>query len=232
VGGRAISISTDDPEIATLIRPWQILDVGGPVDYCLELDPSTADGSRTRPLPGLYHGSMTLLRSRDRTRLTDAFLRILGSHSRSAGPGQVRLALMPLVRDGMALLAPPETIGAVPDRWIVAQGIEAVYTVSSLVDAAEAQLIVDPRLGSDDEPTALSFGGWWLPPSATDSARSPGFAVAEVMKLVTDVGADNAGSALRAVAMLVERLQPQIAPSTTDDIKERLADALERSTSS
>lgn len=232
MGRKAISIGTDAAEIASTIRPWQILDVGGPIDYCLELDPTAADGSRTRPLPGLYHGSMTVLRSRDTSRLTDAFLRILASHGRPAGPGQVRLALMPLVREGVALLAPPASIGAVSNRWMTAQGIEAFSTVTSLIDAGEAKVLLDPPLGSDSDPVAVAFGGWWLPPSATDTARSPGFAVAEVMKLVTDVGADNAGSALRAVATLVERTHPEVAPSTAAGIKDSLAGALEQAASS
>ena len=124
VGGKAISIGTDASEVAAALDPWRILDVGGPTDYCLELDPPAPNDGKTRPLPGLYHGAMTMLRSRDPGRLTSALLRVLGAHDRPAGPGQVRIALMPVVLDGAALLAPPASIGSVPDRWIMAQGIE------------------------------------------------------------------------------------------------------------
>jgi hypothetical protein len=213
------------------LRPWTILDVGGPIDYCLELDPSADDGGRTRPLPGLYHGSLTVLRSRDTSRLLEAFLRVLASHDRPAGPGQVRLGLMPLVQDGLAWLAPPASIAEVSDRWMTAQKIQAFHTVSSLVDAADAKILIDPPLGSDRDPASVPFGGWWLPPTAADGARSPGFAVAEVMKLLTDVTVDNAGSSLQAVAMLVERTHPEIAPSTAAEVRAGLGSALERATS-
>lgn len=232
VGGKAISIGTDTPEAIADLGPWQILDVGGPTDYCLELRPAAVNRGTPRPLPGLYHGSMTLLRSRDTTKLTEVFLRVLGSHARLAGPGQVRLNLMPVVRDGVALLVPPANIGAVPDRWMTAQGIEAVYTVSSVVDAEKARVLVDPPLGSNNEPAQLVLGGWWLPYSESDSTRSPGFAVAEVMKLATDVTAANAASVLRAVAKLVERAHPEVAPRTAAAFKDRLADAISGAVSS
>jgi hypothetical protein len=206
--------------------------VGGPIDYCLELNPAADDGGRTRPLPGLYHGSMTVLRSRDKSKLAEALLRILGSHDHPAGPGQVRLGLMPVVRDGVALLAPPATIAAVPDRWITAQRIDVVYTLSSLVDVGAKSVLVDPPLGTVKEPEVLTFGGWWLPPTAFESARSPGFAVAEVMKLAIDLTPANAGSALRTVATLVERNHPDVAPETPAGIKESLVDALTRITQS
>ena len=232
VGGKAISVGTDTPEVIATLDPWRIHDVGEPVDYCLELEPAALGGAgQPRPLPGLYHGSTALLRSRDTARLTTAFLRVLNSHARPAGDGQVRIGLMPVVRDGVALLAPPASIGAVPDRWLVAQGIEAVYTVSSLVDAGRGQVLVDPPLGSDDQPVAPAFGGWWLPPQHWDGELSPGFAVAEVMTLVADITAANAASALRAVATLVERVHPAFAPSTVAAVKDSLATALERAAS-
>lgn len=231
VGGKAISIGTDAAELVAALDPWRILDVGGPIDYCLELYPTAPGGGKTRPLPGLYHGSMTLLRSRDPARLTSAFLRILGSHTRPAGPGQVRIALMPVVLDGAALLAPPASIGSVPDRWIMAQGIEALHTVSSIIDAGRGQVLIDPPLGSNDEPGPRAFDGWWLPPSGSQGARSPGFAVAEAMKLVTDITAANAASALQAIATLVERAHPVVAPRTSEAVKELLAEALQRAAS-
>jgi hypothetical protein len=184
-----------------------------------------------RPLPGLYHGSLTLLRTQDTTRLIGALLRVLGSHTRPANDGEVRLDLMPVVRDRAVLLAPPASISSVPDRWMTAQGLEAVYTVSSLVDVERAQVLVDPPLGSDDDHVALPFGGWWLPPLWSDSPLSTGFAVAEAMKLVTDVTAANAMSALGAVAKLVERTHPGVAPRAAEALKASLIEALEQATS-
>lgn len=228
VGGKAISIGTDATEVVAALDPWRIVDVGGPTDYCLELHPTGADGAKVRPLPGLYHGSMTLLRTRDTSRLTTALMRVLGSHSRPAGQRQVRIGLMPVVADGVALLAPPATIGAVPDRWMAARGIEAIHTVSSLVDAGDGAVLVDPPLGSDEDPRPLVLRDWWLPPSHSNVDLSPGFAVAEVMKLVTDVTAANAASGLRAVATLVERARPTVAPHGVPAVKDGLARALQR----
>jgi hypothetical protein len=139
---------------------------------------------------------------------------------------------MPVVRGGVALLAPPATIAAVPDRWMAAQGIDVIYTLSSLVDAGAKSVLVDPPLGTVKEPEVLTFGGWWLPPTAFESARSPGFAVAEVMKLAIDVTSANARPALRTVATLVEGDHPEVAPETPAAIKESLVDALTRITRS
>jgi hypothetical protein len=225
--GKAIAVGTDAAEIVARLEPWRIADIGEPTDYCLELRPSAPGGGRPRPRPGLYHGSTALLRSGDAARLTTAFLRVLASHGRPAGDGQVRVGLMPVVRDGVALLAPPASIAAVPDRWLVTQGIEVIYTVSSLVDAGSATVLVDPPLGSDDEPSALTFGGWWLPSRHWDGDLTPGFAVAEVMTLVRDITTGNAGSALRAVANLVEQAHPTIAPVGVDALKEALLPALQ-----
>src|SRR5207302_6807074 len=137
------------------------------------------------------------------------------------------IGLMPIVRGGVALLAPPKTVSAVPDRWLVAEGFDPMYTVSSLIDADRGLVLVDPPLGSDDEPMTPVFSGWWLPPSARNDPLSPGFAVAELMPLVADVTAANAASRLRAVARLVERAHPGFAPSTVEDVKAGLALALE-----
>jgi hypothetical protein len=229
--GKAISVGTDAPEVIASLAPWRIPDVGEPFDYCLELDPAPPGGGKPRPFPGLYHGSTALLRSRDTVRVTTALMRVLASHARPAGDGQVRIALMPVVRDGVALLAPPASIGAVPDRWLAAQGITAVYTVSSLLDARRVQVLVDPPLGSDEEPVAPVFGGWWLPPQYWEGELSPGFAVAEVMALVTDVTAANAASVLQTVAALVERAHPAFAPSTVEAVKHSLAITFERAAS-
>ena len=88
-------------------------------------------------------------------------------------------------------------------------------------------MLVDPALGSDDEPRTLTFGGWWLPAQHWDGALSPGFAVAEVMQLVTDVTATNADSTLRTVAALVERAHPTFAPGTVEAAKDGLPIALD-----
>jgi hypothetical protein len=213
--------------MATL-EPWRIDHVGEPTDYCLEQSPAAPGTGQPRPLPGLYHGSTALLRSRDTTRLTTTLLRVLSSHARPAGDHQIRLALMPVIRGGVAMLLPRASIGAVPDRWLLAQGIEALYTVSSLVDSETAQVLIDPPLGSDEEPGAFEFGGWWLPLRQSDGALSPGFAVAEVMTLVTGVSALNAASTLRAVASLVERAHPAFAPTIGEGVKENLIEALQR----
>lgn len=223
VGGKAIAVGTDAPEVIDRLGRWRIGDLADPIDYCLELHPPATSPGTPRRLPGLYHGSTTLLRSRHTGRITTALLRVLASHARPAGDGEVRLHLMPVVRDGVALLAPPASLAAVPDRWMTAQGIEAFHTVSTLVDARRGAVLVDAPLGDDGEPEAHPFGGWWLPPRHSQDQLSPGFAVAEVMTLVTDVTVDNAAATLRSVAALVERARPAFAPRSADALKERLA---------
>lgn len=222
VGGKGVTVGTDAPEVIARLAPWRIEDLGDPTDYCLQLHPPATSPGKPRPLPALYHGSTALLRSQDTTRLTAALLRVLASHARPAGNGQLRVRLMPVIRDGVALLAPPASMATVPDRWMLAQGIEAFHTVSSLVDTRGGEVLVDAPLGSDDEPERRVFGGWWLPPRHWDGVLSPGFAVAEVMTLVTDVTVDNAASTLRSVAALVERARPVFAPRSVDALKERL----------
>jgi len=181
-----------------------------------------------RPLPGLYHGAKPLLRTRDTTRVTTALLRVLASHARPAVEGQVRVALIPVVRNGVALLVPPATISAVPDRWMLAQGFEVIHTMSSLVDAEQGRVFIDAPLGSTDEPVAPEFGAWWLPSQYWEGDLSPGFAVAQAMPLVLDVTVTNASAVLRAIAALVERAHPAFAPNTADGVKENLAAAVER----
>ena len=228
VGGKAIVIGTDSSHAVATLEPWRIDHAGEPTDYCLELAPAASGTGQPRPLPGLYHGSTALLRSRDANRLTTTLLRVLSSYTRPAGHHRVRVALMPVIRGGVAMLLPRASIGAVPDRWLQAQGIEAIYTVSSLVDTESAQVLIDPPLGTDEEPGAFDFGGWWLPPRFWDGELSPGFAVAEVMTLVTDVNALNAGPTLRAIARLVERARPVFAPTIGEGVKENLIEALQR----
>jgi hypothetical protein len=229
VGSKAIAIGTDSPEVVAILEPWRIDHVGEPTDYCLELAPEPPSNGRPRPLSGLYHGSTALLRSRDTARLRTTLFRVLASYGRPAGDHQVRVALMPAIRDDVAILVPRTTIAAVPDRWLQTQGVEVVYTVSSLVDAERAVILVDPPLGSEEEPGAVDFGGWWLPPNPWDgTALSPGFAVAAVMSLANDVTARNAASALQAVARLVERAHPELAPTVGEGVKEHLIEALRR----
>jgi hypothetical protein len=224
LNGRAISIGTDAHEVIARLEPWRIEDLGEPTDYCLELHPAEPGGGRPQPLPGLYHGSTALLRSRDNTRLTTAFLRVLASHGRPAAEGQVRVRLMPVVRNGAAILAPPASVAALPDRWLLAQGFDVVHTASSLIDARTATVLVDPPLGSD-ETVAIPFDAWWLPPRHSEEPLSPGFAVAEVMTLVENVTPASAGSTLRAVASLVERAHPTFTPAGIDPLKEALVTA-------
>jgi len=231
LAGTAISIGTDAPEVIAALEAWRIPDVGDPIDYCLEVRPPAPGAGLPRPFPGLYHGSTALLRTRDISRLTTAFRRVLASHARPAGEGYVRLSLMPVARHGVALLAPPATIAAVPDRWLLAEGFEPLYTVSSLVDPASGEVLVDAPLGSDEPPSALAFGGWWLPARHWDGDLSPGFAVAEAMTLVIGVTAGNAASTLRAVAGLVARAHPTLAPRSADTVKEGLGAVLAGSAS-
>jgi hypothetical protein len=227
--GKAVAVGTDAPEVLGRLEPWRIDHVGEPYDYCLELHPQDRGSpGQPRRLPGLYHGSTALLRSRDTARLTTTFLRVLSSHGRPAGERQVRLALMPIVCDGVALLAPPATIATVSDRWLVDLGIEAIHTMSTLVDAVQGTVLIDPPLGDGAEPRVLPFGAWWLPYSGSEGELSPGFAVAESMTVATNVTAGNAAWVLQAVAMLVERDNPAFAPATPDAVKDALNKILQR----
>lgn len=227
VGGRAIRIGTDAPEVIAALAPWKIADIGDPTDYCVELHPGAGDG-RVRRLPGLYHGTTALFRSQDTARLATALNRVLGSYAHPAGDGQFRIRLMPVVRDGVAFLIPPATAAAVPDRWLASEGIEAFHTVSSLVDAAGGRVLLDPPLGRNENSVALAFGGWWLPHKEWEGELSAGFAVAELMALTLDVTAANAASIMRAVALLAERTRPAFAPVTVKALRSALIDVLDR----
>ena len=231
LGSHAIAVGTDAADIVARLEPWRISDVGEPTDYCLELHPPVSGDGRTRPLPGLYHGSTALVRSRATDRLSEALLRVLGSYDRPAGDHQVRIGLTPLARDGAAFLAPPGIIAGLSDRWLTAQGFDVFYTVSSLIDVATATVLVDPPLGSGEEPAELTFGGWWLPSRHWEGALTPGFAVAEVMTLVHGVTAANAASVLRGVASLVERINPAVAPNGGEELKEGLILAVKEAAS-
>lgn len=230
VGQYAISVGTDSAKVISQLEPWRIRDVGPPSDYVLERSPEAADRG-PRPQPGLYHGSCALLRSRNSGRLTTALLRVLASHERPARDDEVRVELAPVCRDGVALLAPPDLIAEVPDRWMSARGIDAFPTVSTLVDARTSQVLVDPPLGSGQEPVPMAFGGWWLPRSASPNPESPGLAVAAVMRLVGGVTSDNVTQVLNAVATLVDRALPESAPGTVKAVMEALPGALDRAVS-
>ena len=227
VGGRAIAVGTDASEVVTLLEAWRIDEVGDPTDFCLELYPPAAGRGEPQRVPGLYHGSTALLRSRDPVRLTTALRRVLSSYANPAGTGEVRVGLTPVVCHGVALLAPPATVAAFPERWLAARGIEAFAAVSTRVDARTAQVFIDAPLGSEEEPVTAALGGWWLPRQHGDGALSPGFAVAEVMALTTDITIANAASVLQAVAALVQRVQPVVAPGSVPAAKDRLLGAFD-----
>lgn len=227
VGKTAVVVGTDAPELIDLLETWRIDDVGGLVDYGIELHPRAPDHRGPRPLGALQHGLTCVVRSSDAGQLTRVLLRMLASHTRPAGEGQVRLALMPVERNGVAVLVAPALLAGVSDRRLEARGIEAVRTISSLVDTRVARVLVDPPLGSAERPRDLALGGWWLPASDPDSTLSPGHAVAEVMQVALDVSVDNARATLAGVADLLQRVPASTAPEPTDDVLDALEEALE-----
>ena len=207
LGRYAVVVATDGAQAASRLEPWRIDEVDGCIDYHLDLSPEAEEGNGgLRPLPGLWHGNAPLLRSTDTSRLTDTLLRILAGHAQVPGPAQVRVAFLPLIRDSVALLVPLTRMVALADRRLQAHGIHAVYTTTSLIDVRTAEVLIDPPLGSGEEPVAVPLGGWWRPMQEGEAELTCGQAVAEVMQAVVGVTADNANATLRDIASLVQRV--------------------------
>lgn len=230
VGTRAIVVGTDSSEVVDRLEPWRIDDVGGLVDYGVDLHARGEPLRWPRPLPALQHGTACVLRSRDTTHVVTALLRVLASHERPPADGEVRVALVPVARDGLALLVPLACVAAASSRRLGARGVEVVHTVSSLVDTRTARVLVDPPLGSGEEPRALAVGGCWV---ATDESctLSPGRAAAEVMQLALGVTADNAQPTLEAVADLMRYVPAARAPTTVVGVIGALEPALDHAAS-
>lgn len=223
VGDTAISVGTDDPDVIAMLEPWRIDETAELVDYAVRLNRVDAT-ARTGPrdFPYLRHGSRDIARSRDPQVLIDALMRILGSYERPAQPGQVRLALMPLVRNGVALLAPESHVGTIPERWMKARDITRYLSISSLVDLPSLTVLVEPRLGSDDEPIAIPLAAWWFASYDPEREFTPGGAVALAMGIAEGKHEGNALELLTGLVGLVSQLPPGLAPLAQADVQQAI----------
>lgn len=213
LGDTAIVVATNDPEVADRLSPWSIEGVDGLPDYSLDVHPRGPGMRGPRPLPVLFHGCAALVRSSDGQRVAGALLRTLNSFMRPPGQDQIRFNLMPVVNDGRAVLAPPGWVAFVPDRTLRRHHLEAVYTEWSTVDTEAGTVLIDPPLGSEEEPYEVPITGWRLPyPMPGADFPSPGHAVAEAMQRVAGTTPENVTTTLHGVVRLVERLHPRPAP--------------------
>lgn len=232
VDGTRLVVASDDPGFIDSLAPWSIDAGDAPllVDFALQVDPPRSD---LRPrglhyLPRVRHGSCDLFRVREVDTLTTAVRRILNAFSVPLGPTQLRLELVPLLRDGVALLVPPSHVGAISHRWYLDAGIEPVYTVSSVVDLESWTVRVDPPLGGPGEATDdvaarwYPVLDWWIPSMDTSVELTPGHGVAQVMRLVIGVDESNAASVLQRVRDAVEARLPGLAPVPPDYVVEQL----------
>ena len=219
VGDTAISIGTDDPEVIDLLEPWRIDETAELVDYGVRLNRAgVVERGVKRDFPFLRNGSRDMARSRDPQVVIDSLSRILGSFERATQPGQVRLALMPLVRNGGALLVPEAQVADVPERWMHARGITRYVAVSTLVDAETPSVVIEPLLGSTDDPITVPLIGWWFFSHDPDQEFTPGGAVALAMGICEGKTEANAQQTLTSVARLVHRLAPGLAPLAQADL--------------
>lgn len=226
VGDTALSIGTDSVDVFGRLEPWRIGEAGHLIDFGLRVFPDPpADPTLPRPLPILSHGCDQLTRGRDADALVATLLRLLAAYERPPGPGQLRLDLSVVARGGVALLAPTAAIGMVSDRWLATRGFARHVTTSTLVDPATRTVWIDPLLGSSDAPTVIALHDWWIPTHDQHLPLSPGAAVAAVMRLAVETGAD-LGGALRASADLVLGGTPGFAPWSEADVRRALEQAL------
>lgn len=227
VGDLAIVIATDDPGVMSRLAPWRIDDEADPVDYCLENHPLPPEGSNwRRPLPGLWHGSTSLVRSPDRALVVETLMRVLASHERPAREGQLRLQLAAVAGSGGAVLMPLRLVTSLSDRRLRENGMDPYPSETALVDASTATLVVDPPLGSSDTPIELQLRGIWLESWDFGHELTPGQAVAEIMQLVPDVTVGNAAHRLHDVARLVQLVHPVVKPADDGSLFEELSSTL------
>jgi len=222
VGRTAVSIGLDDRALLDRLEPWRIDEPAEVTDYALACHPPGGAPGAPRPLPYLRNGSCDIAHHRDAGVLTDTLLRILASFARPAAEGQVRLALMPVVRNGVALLAPIQQVGPLPARTLEARGLVPYLTRSTVVDLTSLTVEIDAPLGSGLAPVVVPLTGWWFATINPDREFTPAGAVALAMGLTQDKSAERAHATLRDLADLVDRLPPRLAPLRPDDLLETL----------
>jgi hypothetical protein len=223
-----LTVASDDPAVVEALRPWQLDLDTELVDYILQLDPPNGARSGRRGLPTITRGCQPLFRIRDRRELRRAFWRLLASFARTQDPSEVRIQLMPLVREGRALLVPPSHAGAISHRWYAKAGITPIYTAACVMDAdgwtvgVDAPLVTEPNADGGARDGIPILDGW-LPAAVPDYDLPRGEALAHVMRLAVGVDDDNVGDVLRAASRLVSERLPGLAPVAPDRYIEALS---------
>ncbi len=219
IGDTAISVGTDDTDLIARLEPWRIDLAADLVDYGVRLQPLASEQrGAPRKLPHLRHGSTDLAYSRDTEYLTGALLRILGSFTQPAPAGHVRLGLMPIERNGVALLAPTPSVGTLPERWMKAHDMQPHLAVSSLIHLESMSVVIDPPLGSSEVPRSLPLAGWWFASYDPDRECTPGQAVALAMGIAEGKTEHNPRELLANLARFVEQMPPGLSPLAQADI--------------
>lgn len=227
VGDTAISVGTDDADVIAMLEPWRIDETAELVDYGIRLNRTgELERGAKRDFPFLRNGSRDMARSRDPQVVIDSLLRILGSFERPTQPGQVRLALLPLVRNGGALLVPESQVAGIPERWMHARAITRYVALSTLVDARSPAVVIEPLLGSNADPITVPLIGWWFSTYDPDQSFTPGSAVALAMGICECKTEANAKATLTSLVGLVHRLPPGLTPLAEADVKAAVDETL------
>lgn len=161
VGEVAVCVGTDDADVAAHLQPWAVDEPAGLVDYALTLHPPERLRGEPRELPSLRHGTDVLARTQDPDLLRDGLLRTLAALA-STPAGTVRVTGVPLLRDGVVHLAPPELAAVLPSRWLAQHGYTPVWVQSVAVNPTTLQVHIAAPLGSDQEPLVASLHEWWI----------------------------------------------------------------------
>jgi hypothetical protein len=217
LGDTAVVIATDDDSLVTVLTPWTLADSAGldlqTVDFTAELHP-VAPGHRAIPrtIPAVRHGACVLERSTDIVELRTGLLRVLQSLHQEVPEGCVRVAGMPLMRNGRVELATLRA-GADGNRALRRRGFQPICAGSVVVDPHAMTVQIPPPLGSAELPTDAPLHAWWSELPDAQPGWSFGQRVAMTAPRISSWvrGDADTSSQLAALVALMERLGPRAA---------------------
>ena len=226
IANTVISIASDDPAPIERLEPWRIGEADELIDYALRLSPEDPEESKQRTIPNIRRGSDNIAQSFDLERLEGWLWRLLGGFERPASAGQVRLRSVAAMRDGTAILVPASLTYGVSHRRLDRLGIELLPVRSTLVDVASTSALLDPSLGSPEDPVSVPIVGWLLPSYSEDGVIDRATQVAHAMQMVDDLRPDNAQHTLDAVADLTLALPAELVSFDQNELVNRLNSSL------